>query len=90
MNKISLRIAMAIALISLLGGCAAMTTLPDNKLLQTASAIVNKPMTSVSEVRSVDDMQYFTAHATDGTNYACSLQVVFGVSSQHQKCDQIK
>jgi hypothetical protein len=90
MNKISLRIAIAVALISLLGACAALTTLPENKLQKIASAIVNKPMNSVSDVRSIDNMQYFTANATDGTKYDCSLEVVFGVMSQGQKCNQIK
>ncbi len=65
-----------------------MTTLPQNKLQETASAIIGKPVISVSNIRSVDDMQYFDAYTNDGAVYACSLQVVFGMTSQHQKCEK--
>jgi uncharacterized protein YunC (DUF1805 family) len=75
-----------IASIALLAGCSAMTTLPDNQLQDTASAVVGKPMASVGNVRHLDDMSYFDATATDGTTYACSLQVVMGMTSQHQQC----
>jgi hypothetical protein len=33
-------------------------------------------------------MQYYDAKAGDGSTYACSLQVLFGVTSQKQKCDK--
>lgn len=69
-------------------GCTAMTTLPQSKLQETASAVIGKSVTSVSNVRSVDDAQFFDAKAADGTVYACSLKVVFGLTSQHQKCDK--
>ena len=74
--------------VALLGGCTALTTLPESKLQETASAVVGKPMKSVGNVRGIDDMKYFDAYATDGTVYACSLQVVLGMASQHQKCDK--
>jgi hypothetical protein len=67
-------------------GCTAMTTLPNSQLQETASAVTGKQITSVSSVRHVGDMSYFDARAEDGTVYACSLQVVFGTTSQHQKC----
>ena len=69
-------------------GCAAMTTLPQNKLQETASAVIGKPVVSVSNIRSVDDMEYFDAQTNDGIIYACSLQVLFGTTSQHQKCEK--
>ena len=75
-------------LVVALGGCTAMTTLPESKLQETASAVIGKPITSVDNVRHVDDMSYFDAKATDGTTYSCSLQVVMGFASQHQKCDK--
>ncbi len=70
--------------------CAAMTTLPDSKLQETASAIVGKKIISVTNIRHSDDMSYYDAHAVDGTTYACSLQVVMGFTSQHQKCEEKK
>ncbi len=71
-------------------GCSAMTTLSRSKLQETASAIVGKKITSISNVRSVSDEQFFDAHASDGTTYACSLEVVFGVTSQGDKCVEKK
>lgn len=69
-----------------LGGCAAMTTLSDDKLVETASAVTGKSISKVTNVRNVDDEEYFDAVATDGTVYACQLQVLFGTTSQHQQC----
>lgn len=71
-----------------LSGCVAMTTLPESKLKETASGVIGKPVSSVTNIRSVGDSQFFDAKASDGSNYACSLKVVFGVTSQHQKCDK--
>jgi hypothetical protein len=71
-----------------LGACAGMTTLSESKLQETAGAVIGKPVTSVTNVRSVGDMQYYDAKAGDGSTYACSLQVLFGVTSQKQKCDK--
>ena len=58
-----------------------MTTLPESKLKDTASAVIGKPVTVVSNLRNIDDMSYFEATTSDGSNYSCSLQVVFGISS---------
>lgn len=74
--------------IAVLSGCAAMTSLPDSKLLEAASAVVGKPMKSVDNVRGLDDVKFFDAHASDGSVYSCSLQVVLGISSQRQKCEK--
>jgi hypothetical protein len=70
-----------------LAGCTAMTTLPTEKLTETASAVIGKPVKAVSNVRSVGDTQFFDAQVADGKTYSCSLSVLFGVTSQHQKCD---
>lgn len=71
-----------------LTGCTAMTTLPSDKLIEAASAVTAKPIKSVSQVRSVGDVQYFDALAGDGQAYACSVSVVFGVSYQHGRCEK--
>lgn len=81
-------LALAGFVASALVGCTTMTTLPDSKLQETAGAVTGKTITSVSNVRHADDMSYFDANASDGTVYACSLQVLFGTTSQHQKCDK--
>ena len=70
-----------------LSACTAMETLPDSKLSSIASGLVNKPISSVSNVRSVGDTELYDATASDGTVYSCSIQVLFGVSSQHEKCE---
>ena len=69
-----------------LSGCASMSTLSPDKLSETASAVTGKSITKVTNVRSVGDEQYFDAVAIDGTVYACQLQVLFGMTSQHQQC----
>ena len=69
-----------------LGGCASMSTLSPDKLSETASAVTGKSIAQVTNIRSVGDEQYFDAVASDGTVYACQLQVVFGVTFQHQQC----
>lgn len=69
-----------------LSGCASMSTLSPDKLSETASAVTGKPIARVINIRSVDDEEYFDAVASDGTVYACQLQVVFGMTSQHQQC----
>lgn len=78
----------SLLVVAALAGCTGMTTLPDSKLQETASAVVGKPMKSVSEVRYVDDRAFYNANATDGTVYACQLSVLFGMTSQHQQCDK--
>lgn len=84
-------LGLLIAVASLgVAGCAAMETLPADKLSSIAGALVNKPITSVTNVRSVGDLELYEATASDGTVYDCSLQVVLGVSSQHEKCDPKK
>lgn len=85
--KIASRLLLGLGTITL-AACSSLAVLPDSKLQETASAVVGKPMKSISNVRRMDDMSYFDAHASDGTNYACSLQVVLGFSSQHQKCEK--
>lgn len=87
--KKGVNIAAAIAVLTL-SGCASLETLPADKLSRIAGALVNKPITSVSNIRSVGDLELYDATASDGTVYSCSLQVVFGVSSQHEKCDPKK
>lgn len=93
MNRIELKKMMtmsaAIAVIAV-SGCAALETLPEDKLSSIASALENKSITSVSNVRSVGDVELYDATASDGTVYSCSLQVVLGVSSQHEKCEPKK
>ena len=82
-------IAVAIAVLAL-SGCASLETLPTDKLSSIAGALVNKPITSVSNIRSVGDIELYDATASDGTVYSCSLQVVFGMGSQHEKCEPKK
>lgn len=70
-----------------LGGCTAMTTLPNDKLSEAAAAVTGKSIKAVSNVRSVGDKQFFDAQSGDGKTYACSLSVLMGVTYQHQKCE---
>jgi hypothetical protein len=86
--RVSQRTAACAIVCASLAACAGMTTLPESKLQETAAAVIGKPVTAVSNVRSVNDMQYFDARVGDGTVYACSLQVVFGVTSQKQRCEK--
>jgi hypothetical protein len=86
MKSKALGIIFAAVGLALVGGCTSLETLPESQLSSTASGIVNKPITAISNVRSVGDMEYFDATASDGTVYSCSLQVVLGMSSQHQQC----
>jgi hypothetical protein len=71
-----------------LTGCAAAKPLPDTALRDAAGTVVGKPITSVSNVRQDDELTYFDAQASDGTTYACSVRRLFGISSDHQKCDK--
>ena len=91
-NRVQLVFAAAILTVGLLtlGACTALTTLPDNKLRDTAGSVVGKPMEKVSNVRYVDDRAFYKAYASDGTVYNCQLSVLFGTTSQHQKCDIAK
>jgi hypothetical protein len=77
-------------LASAFAGCTAMTTLPENKLADVASALVNKPIKSVNNVRSLGDKQLYDATASDGSIYSCSLSVLFGYASQRERCDSKK
>lgn len=85
--KGALHTSMSVAAALILSGCAAMMTLPTEKLSEAASAVTGKSIKSVSNVRSVGDKQFFDAQSVDGKTYACSLSVVMGMAYQHQKCE---